>query len=406
MKHALVVAALGLSFACGTELDREAHRNGAGDGAAAEGLALGGPGECTNGVDPAPGGAAPSIVTPLERQVIQRSNIDNRAAIRVMGDVPGGADCIEAMLTRTSDNAPISGWHWIGAGAHYDALLRDRIPAGGWYRLWIRAMHGGVAAITTVERVGVGEVYVTAGQSNIANTGIGLNHADDRVSAWTGTSWVVANDPQPIVGGIEGSIMPIIGNRLVAALNVPVAFISVAVGGTAVSQWLPGGPLYPRIHDQLMVLGLQGQGSQGVRAILWHQGEADVGAHTKAAQYRARLQAVIDQSRVDAASIAEPYRFPVRWVVALVSYAGLPASAVKTKFQKEVAKGHRLLWNPAAAVYQGPTTDDMIGPKFRRYDGVGRKRRLTLHMTALGLQTHGNRWADVLLANPELSGPR
>jgi hypothetical protein len=46
------------------------------------------------------------------------------------------------------------------------------VPAGGWYTLGVRAtVTGRLVAEVLVERVGVGEVFVVAGQSNAANHG-------------------------------------------------------------------------------------------------------------------------------------------------------------------------------------------------------------------------------------------
>ena len=48
----------------------------------------------------------------------------------------------------------------------------------------------------TVERVGVGEVFVIAGQSNSANYGNPtLSAADDRVSTFNLSNWRHADDP-------------------------------------------------------------------------------------------------------------------------------------------------------------------------------------------------------------------
>ena len=45
-------------------------------------------------------------------------------------------------------------------------------PAGGWYKLEVRALRDKkVVAETAVDHVGVGEVFVIAGQSNAANSG-------------------------------------------------------------------------------------------------------------------------------------------------------------------------------------------------------------------------------------------
>lgn len=46
------------------------------------------------------------------------------------------------------------------------------LAAGGWYRMEVRAIAGvKTVAKASVERIGAGEIFVVAGQSNSANHG-------------------------------------------------------------------------------------------------------------------------------------------------------------------------------------------------------------------------------------------
>ncbi len=227
----------------------------------------------------------------------------------------------------------------------------------------------------SVDRFGVGDVYITAGQSNSANHGSSrLTPADDRVSAYdivSGT-WQFAADPQPVATGSGGTPWPALGDLLAVAGDIPIGFVSVGWGGTSVQQWLPGGTLYPRLQDALDALG-----PEGLRAVLWHQGESDAAAGTSAALYAQRLEAIIAQSRIDAG-------WDVPWGVALASYRpGVGGDP-------DVIGGQLAVINGDPLVFQGASTDDMIVP-YRdgaTYGGI--------HFNEAGLREHAARWQTAL----------
>ena len=81
-------------------------------------------------------------------------------------------------------------------------------PAGGWYRLELRLrVPTEVLSEAAVERVGVGEVFVIAGQSNSANHGAEKQQVTSgRVAAFSRKEWSLAHDPQPGASGNGGSL--------------------------------------------------------------------------------------------------------------------------------------------------------------------------------------------------------
>ncbi len=111
-----------------------------------------------------------------------------------------------------------------------------RVGAGGWSRLEFRALRGKeTLAVADVKPIGVGEVFVIAGQSYAAGANEELIKIDDpqgRVVAYdvVKKSWQVANDPQPNVGD-GGTIWPSFGNYLQPILRVPIGLVNVAAGG-------------------------------------------------------------------------------------------------------------------------------------------------------------------------------
>ena len=93
--------------------------------------------------------------------------------------------------------------------ARWQALVLDRktgsfhgvlrVPAGGWYRFELRLSKAGHTVETLeVGHVGVGEVFVVAGQSNATNYGeVRQQTRSGMVAAFSGREWSIANDPQP-----------------------------------------------------------------------------------------------------------------------------------------------------------------------------------------------------------------
>jgi hypothetical protein len=80
-------------------------------------------------------------------------------------------------------------------------------PVGGWYRLQVRIRRDEtILGEAAVEHVGVGEVFVIAGQSNSANHGEEKQqNRTGLVAAFSGTGWMLANDPQPGASGRAGT---------------------------------------------------------------------------------------------------------------------------------------------------------------------------------------------------------
>lgn len=178
---------------------------------------------------------APALIlsAPLERQVSQRTD-DNQADIVVAGVVKEAADIIEAKadLATGVENGEAVGWTTI---ARHEDIIAGKfsslitLKAGGWYVSTVRARRGEeVVAEAVIEKVGVGEVFITAGQSNSANFGRPKQAAkDDRVVYRNRRGqFVPAGDPIPGGCGRDGSPWPILGDLIVESQQVPVCFRS------------------------------------------------------------------------------------------------------------------------------------------------------------------------------------
>lgn len=321
-----------------------------------------------------------SLSAPVELQVNQRTDKD-LADVEIAGAVNQAADIIEAKadLAAGIKNGETVGWTTI---AHRTNIVagtfsgRISLKAGGWYTLAVRARLGEkVVAEAAIAKLGVGEVFVTAGQSNSANFGKPRQIAkDDRVVYFNGKNFVPAKDPIPGGCGRDGSVWPILGDLIAKSQQVPVCFRSASPTWTQVTNWMPGVQHKSfKLYDSL-----SGRVSQfpkgGVRAVLWHQGESDSLAKTPADTYHDQLKTIIE-------SLNKDVGYDLPWFVAQASFHTESAAAE----QAEVAKGQQMLWKNGVA-NQGPNTDE-LGPEYRS-DGV--------HFNQSGLTAHAERWFKAL----------
>lgn len=183
-----------------------------------------------------------TLSLPKARQVIQRDG-SNHADILLRGTHSSAAVRLEAraiVMPGATNNGVATDWVTI-VGAPIHGPFAGRLPgltAGGWYRIEVRAVDAADNVIDSaaVDRVGVGDVFVTAGQSNAGCFGVPTQRpTDDRVSAYTLSSgtWRFAADPQPDISsfmGTGGSAWPILGSLLARSNQMPVGFIGLAYG--------------------------------------------------------------------------------------------------------------------------------------------------------------------------------
>jgi len=297
----------------------------------------------------------------------------------------------EAIKTRfaTTSGATTTPWQTIATSptGAYSGVLAS-VPAGGWYSVEVRTIvNESPVETTTINMVGVGDIYLTAGQSNSGNFGSpAATPADDRVVARasvTGNIWLPASDPMPIANGSGGSPWSRLGDLLSEAEDIPIGFINVGVGGTQVSQWVPGTSNY----NNRLEPALQSFPVNGFRAVLWHQGESDSIANVTAAAHASRLNAMISQSRIDAG-------WNVPWYLAEASFHPTPSLAS----EEPVAAGQRATVHSDPNIFLGPSTDE-----FHLEDAAGGKLSDSVHFNAAGLIDHATQWRDILLGATSVS---
>ena len=141
-------------------------------------------------------------------------------------------------------------------------------------------------------------VIVTGGQSNAANTNPVPSTAGPVVSVWFEGECFEASDPVLGAGGKDGSLWPMLGERVAQALGRPVLLINGAIGGTQVSDWLDPRPgYYAALKGRIDSARAAGYPPD---LIIWHQGETDAAVQDDMAIFLAELGMLVDRLLADA----------------------------------------------------------------------------------------------------------
>lgn len=344
-----------------------------------------------------------NLTTPLDWQVVQRQSF-RQGMVNVAGKCALDCDRLEV---RVSHGKTYTGTayqtNWLPTALQagtkeFTASLT--VPAGGWYAMELRAMKGEtVIGTKQIDHVGVGEVFVVAGQSNAANYGEEQQQPKTgMVATFTGSNWQLANDPQPGASGGGGSFIPPFGDAIAERFKIPVGIISCGIGATSVREWLPKGATFPdpptlegnvtKLADHswasngaaynMLVGRMKQPGPNGFRAVLWHQGESDANQPDpkrtlNQAQYRKHLEQIIVESRREIG-----WKAP--WFVAQVSYHTPTDTS-----SPQIRAAQKSLWDDKVAL-EGPDSDALKGD-LRQDNGQG------VHFSGKGLREHGARWA-------------
>ena len=285
--------------------------------------------------------------------------------------------------------ASVDGGDWFALTMNSDGTFTGTTSLmGGMHDVSYQAVdvNGNVVA-TKSGQVGVGEIFITAGQSNSTNYGDAAQVSTSPLALAynpkTG-QWQQNEDPQqgPLDGSNRGSTWPSFTDTLSEEEGVPVATYSVGYGGTTQAQWASdANGMYSNLQAAMEFLN---ENANGFAGILWHQGESDKG--TGEDNYYSMLNALIARTREDSGNPDMP------WGVAIVS-----ADANGTTYEN-VTNAQRRVIADDPLVFLGVNTDE-----FSR-DLRGQNSGNSIHLSEAGLKEAGRLWA--LTAGESIVGLR
>ena len=332
------------------------------------------------------------LTQPQPHQVLQRMGVapgKGYADVQIVGAAPAEAHqatweyrivVLADQPEQTAKTDAASEWTSVIpaiTGETFQAAVR--VPAGGWYRLECRCrVDDNVLATGAVEPIGVGEVFIVAGQSYATNCNderLTVTDPQQRVVAFDSAkqSWAVANDPQPVFDGSDGgSIWPPLGDVLAKEFAVPIGFANVAIGGSSSAQWLPEGNMLPRLISAGKTLGT-------FRAVLWQQGESDVLTKNTTEGYVANINKIRDTA-AKALGVSSP------WLLAKSTHH--PTVYNDPEGEGRIRAGIDELTKQVAFLL-GPDTDTLTGENRgdinsrRHFTGIGQRRAADMWLTSI-----------------------
>lgn len=237
---------------------------------------------------PRTAGRTVSVTSPSQYQVFQRSG--STGDILITGTIYGSASNVEARFNGGDWQTVVS-----NSNGPFSATLEDQAQGQGTLEVKI----SGSGTVVSVANVGVGDVFVIAGQSNASGRGSNNQSYSGAAGArvfGNNYTWSNLADPSDSNSGqvdtvssdalAAGSVWPLLATSFISDQNVPVAFIPCALGGTSITAWLPSGGATNRssLYGS-MIWRSKYAVSGGVKAVLWWQGETDAIASMTQATY-------------------------------------------------------------------------------------------------------------------------
>lgn len=352
------------------------------------------------------------ITFPKTRMVFQRGT-NNQSIVSIAGDYSQKVDRIEARFTpMQAGQGTTTNWTLIQSNPQGGVFSGGMTVSGGWYKLEVRGLLNGVQVgnVATLDKVGIGEVFIIAGQSNAQgylNDDLGGSQFnapganDDRVNCvdYYNVTSSAGDQPLPVYSqmrsqtymaprGQSAWCWGLLGDQIAARYNVPVMFFNAGWPGTAMRNWQESaaGQITRSIYNQEFIfpngmpyanlkLSLQQYTTQtGVRAVLWHQGETDAIPlynspvnPTTTQNYKTGLQSVINKTRADAGK-------NISWAIAR-------ASLNFNTITQGIVDAQNQTISSTANAFAGPNTDFVQNP---RTDGV--------HFFDQGHTQHAQAW--------------
>ncbi len=339
-----------------------------------------------------------TIDLPVSSAVFQKNSSGN-ATIFIAGKLTSfPVSAVEARLLFAGTNNLAVNWTVISSNptkGNYSGNLTN-VPTG-WYTLEVRAKKSAtILSSASLNRVGVGEVFLIAGQSNAQGfsslsppgavnekviTHNNSNECGNTIPPYP--SFVqLTSTVNPSFYGIEAFCYGRLGDLLANNSNTPVAFFNSAASASSIENWLTSSKNLPTMHPlfggQFCVpfgspansgnptgIGTPYDGLEinmhyyasmyGTRGILWHQGESDQFLGTSTSMYQNRLDSLITKTRSD-------FGGNIPWFVSKATY-------YQNNLSPSVIIAQTNILNSTNKIFSGPSTDDM-GSSYRLGDDL------------------------------------
>ncbi len=225
---------------------------------------------------------------PHDRQFFAR-NAGNIGILHLRGRLNTPADSVflnlfaDDQLVDTTSLAPDASGRYAFAIPLTPGLVRYRIECGSLQAQTKTILH-------TADDLLCGDAYLIEGQSNAVSTDWGSDTVDDAPHPWVRSFGSMEGSLEPAWGSAvrrEGGKHQIgywgmnLARHLVDTHQIPICILNGAVGGTRIDQHLPNLANRPdpaTIYGRLLARVRAARLTHGIRAVLWHQGEADQGA--------------------------------------------------------------------------------------------------------------------------------
>lgn len=346
-----------------------------------------------------------TILYPHERTVFQRKN-DNTCKISISGNLDSYADKVEARLVpRITGQGIATNWQVIDNSIDAHSFTGTLEGTGGWYRLEVRSIKDNETIFNNaVERVGIGEVFLIAGQSNSQGEGRTPNAkpaTDDRVNAYHSETFnyftyeagkipefykyepfvQLSQNIGPGPTGFTPWAYGELGDQLAKKLNVPILFFNAGASATSTENWLKSitgqdtysfilGHKLDKFHPYLPFKRILQSfiNIVGLRAVLWHQGEYDI--YNTENGYFENMKKIIQESRDNTGK-------NIPWVISRVS------RIFNQNFSQVIAGQNKVIAN-VPYTWPGPNTDDIqpLRPDGAHFENTPSEAGLSILATA------------------------